>query len=137
MYAVASTSLVTLGSRIHLGDSVFRKSSVVDLWAYSSVVEYRFPKPLTEVQVLVGPQQKTNKPPANSWWFVSLVHALRHVRLMRETETCRFATVESGSRVLNRFGAEGEQICLVTRDRQPIARAARAGGTGIFLLFLE
>lgn len=74
--------------------------------AYSSVVEYRFPKPLTEVQVLVGPQQKTNIPPANSWWYVSLVHALRHVRLLREAECCEPASHEPGSRALSRIGTK-------------------------------
>ncbi len=33
-----------------------------------------------------------------------LARALRHVRRLRETETCRFATVESGSTALSRFG---------------------------------
>jgi len=37
---------------------------------------------------------------------------------VRETERCELANRESGSRALSRFGAESEQIYLVTRDRK-------------------
>lgn len=41
---------------------------------------------------------------------------------IRKTEPGTLGDGESGSRALSRFGAKGEQIYLVTRDRIPVSQ---------------
>ena len=101
------------------------------------MVEYQFPKLQTEVRALVGPQRNQNNHQQIAGGCFDLASDLRHVRRLRNAASLR--AMSRGREHLVDY-EWNEIIYLVICDRQSfqlMARAARAGGTGIFLLFLE